>query len=238
MSRKRGRIVLVGVIGLDIKRSDFYEKELSFQVSCSYGPGRQSSTSYEEGGIDYPLPCADRETKNAKPDEKRNFEPFCMPLSITGRATSSISTRVDLACSYALIKQVDTCSWASSRSSSPHPTRPMKSSAKAVPEEDAFTAWTSNGPISTKRTLLPSVLLTALGATSYEEGGNDYPLPYVRWTGLKPSCRPLSMERRSTITERVSFENYAEIYDNIGKGKQHRLLAGLRWTGRTPGRSA
>ena len=40
MSRKRGRIVLVGVIGLNISRADFFEKELSFQVSCSYGPGR------------------------------------------------------------------------------------------------------------------------------------------------------------------------------------------------------
>ena len=40
MSRKRGRIVLVGVTGLTLNRSDFYEKELTFQVSCSYGPGR------------------------------------------------------------------------------------------------------------------------------------------------------------------------------------------------------
>ena len=40
MSRKRGRIVLVGVTGLELARSDFYEKELTFQVSCSYGPGR------------------------------------------------------------------------------------------------------------------------------------------------------------------------------------------------------
>ena len=40
MSRKRGRIVLVGVIGLNISRADFYEKELTFQVSCSYGPGQ------------------------------------------------------------------------------------------------------------------------------------------------------------------------------------------------------
>ena len=39
MSRKRGRIILVGVIGLNISRAEFYEKELSFQVSCSYGPG-------------------------------------------------------------------------------------------------------------------------------------------------------------------------------------------------------
>jgi len=51
--RKRGRIVLVGVVGLDLKRSDFYEKELTFQVSCSYGPGRYDET-YEQAGHDYP----------------------------------------------------------------------------------------------------------------------------------------------------------------------------------------
>ena len=73
MSRKRGRIVLVGVIGLDLKRSDFYEKELSFQVSCSYGPGRYD-TSYEEGGNDYPLPYV-------RWTEKRNFEAVLNALS-------------------------------------------------------------------------------------------------------------------------------------------------------------
>jgi len=51
MSRKRGRIVLVGVVGLDISRADFYEKELSFQVSCSYGPGRYDE-EYEVKGKD------------------------------------------------------------------------------------------------------------------------------------------------------------------------------------------
>jgi len=55
MCRKRGRIVLVGVSGLSLKREDFYQKELSFQVSCSYGPGRYDA-SHEEGGVDYPLP--------------------------------------------------------------------------------------------------------------------------------------------------------------------------------------
>lgn len=54
MCRKRGRIVLVGVSGLELSRSEFYEKELTFQVSCSYGPGRYDS-SYEEGGQDYPI---------------------------------------------------------------------------------------------------------------------------------------------------------------------------------------
>jgi predicted dehydrogenase len=66
MSRKRGRIVLVGVIGLDIQRADFYEKELSFQVSCSYGPGRYDE-DYEQKGIDYPIGFV-------RWTEKRNFE--------------------------------------------------------------------------------------------------------------------------------------------------------------------
>ena len=54
MSRKRGRIILVGVTGLELKRADFYEKELTFQVSCSYGPGRYDPM-YEDRGQDYPI---------------------------------------------------------------------------------------------------------------------------------------------------------------------------------------
>jgi len=54
MCRKRGRVVLVGVIGLDLSRDDFYKKEISFQVSCSYGPGRYE-TNYENKGLDYPI---------------------------------------------------------------------------------------------------------------------------------------------------------------------------------------
>jgi predicted dehydrogenase len=66
MCRKRGKIVLVGVIPLNVKRADFYEKELSFQVSCSYGPGRYDP-AYEQSGIDYPLPFV-------RWTEQRNFE--------------------------------------------------------------------------------------------------------------------------------------------------------------------
>jgi predicted dehydrogenase len=66
MSRKRGRIVLVGVVGLELSRTDFYEKELTFQVSCSYGPGRYDP-AYEEGGQDYPIGFV-------RWTEQRNFE--------------------------------------------------------------------------------------------------------------------------------------------------------------------
>ena len=54
MCRKRGRIVLVGVTGLELSRDDFFKKEITFQVSCSYGPGRYDP-NYEEKGQDYPV---------------------------------------------------------------------------------------------------------------------------------------------------------------------------------------
>ena len=58
--------MLVGVAGLSLSRADFYEKELSFQVSCSYGPGRYDP-AYEEGGHDYPFAFV-------RWTEQRNFE--------------------------------------------------------------------------------------------------------------------------------------------------------------------
>ena len=66
VSRLRGRIVLVGVTGMEIKRELFYKKELSFQVSCSYGPGRYDP-NYEKLGQDYPIGFV-------RWTEKRNFE--------------------------------------------------------------------------------------------------------------------------------------------------------------------
>lgn len=66
MCRKRGRIVLVGVTGLELSREDFFKKELTFQVSASYGPGRYDP-NYEEKGQDYPVGFV-------RWTEQRNFE--------------------------------------------------------------------------------------------------------------------------------------------------------------------
>lgn len=73
MSRKRGRIVLVGVIGLELSRAEFFDKELTFQVSCSYGPGRYDD-NYEQKGQDYPLAFV-------RWTEKRNFETILNAIS-------------------------------------------------------------------------------------------------------------------------------------------------------------
>lgn len=74
MCRKRGRIIAIGVTGLNIPRELFYKKELSFQVSCSYGPGRYDRF-YEEKGIDYPF-------SYVRWTAKRNFEAFLDMLSM------------------------------------------------------------------------------------------------------------------------------------------------------------
>ncbi len=82
MSRKRGRIVLVGVAGLNLSRADFYEKELSFQVSCSYGPGRYDP-SYEERGNDYPIGFV-------RWTEQRNFEAVLDAMARGSLSTASL----------------------------------------------------------------------------------------------------------------------------------------------------
>jgi predicted dehydrogenase/threonine dehydrogenase-like Zn-dependent dehydrogenase len=66
MCRQRGRIVLIGVTGLELNRADFYKKEISFQVSCSYGPGRYDEV-YEDRGVDYPFGLV-------RWTEQRNFQ--------------------------------------------------------------------------------------------------------------------------------------------------------------------
>lgn len=86
MSRKRGRIVLVGVIGMNMRRDDFYKKELTFQVSCSYGAGRYDE-EYEQKGHDYPLPYV-------RWTEKRNFQAILNAISNGGLDVKSLITEV------------------------------------------------------------------------------------------------------------------------------------------------
>lgn len=89
MSRKRGRIIMVGVTGMELSRADFYEKELTFQVSCSYGPGRYDPR-YEAQGQDYPYGFV-------RWTEQRNFEAV-LDLMAAGRidVTPLISRRMDI----------------------------------------------------------------------------------------------------------------------------------------------
>lgn len=86
MSRKRGRIILVGVIGLNMRRDDLYKKELTFQVSCSYGAGRYDE-DYENKGHDYPFAYV-------RWTEKRNFLAILGAISNGGLNVKPLITEI------------------------------------------------------------------------------------------------------------------------------------------------
>ncbi len=68
VSRMRGRVVFLGMVGMDIPRNEYYKKELDLRLSMAYGPGRYDP-EYEEKGIDYPYDLV-------RWTEQRNFETF------------------------------------------------------------------------------------------------------------------------------------------------------------------
>lgn len=84
IARKRGTVVVVGAVGLELPRQPYYEKELEFRISCSYGPGRYDP-EYEEKGRDYPI-------AHARWTENRNLRAFVQQLSEGGVDTKPLLT--------------------------------------------------------------------------------------------------------------------------------------------------
>src|SRR5665647_3890953 len=82
ITRERGKVVIVGLVGMDIPREEYYNKEIELRVSRSYGPGRYDR-SYEEFGRDYPAPYV-RWTEN------RNMQAFLDLLSMKKISMESI----------------------------------------------------------------------------------------------------------------------------------------------------
>nr|WP_246781470.1 bi-domain-containing oxidoreductase [Rhodoblastus sphagnicola] len=78
ISRQKGRIVVVGLVGMTIDREPFYKRELDLKLSMSYGPGRHDP-DYEQGGHDYPL-------SYVRWTEQRNMEAF-LALVAEGKVT-------------------------------------------------------------------------------------------------------------------------------------------------------
>jgi predicted dehydrogenase len=90
MCRDRGRVVVIGAVGMNVPRPPFYGKELDLRLSRSYGPGRYD-TEYEQRGLDYPIGYV-------RWTEQRNMRAF-LELVAAGRVdvTSMISRRVPIA---------------------------------------------------------------------------------------------------------------------------------------------
>jgi polar amino acid transport system substrate-binding protein len=86
LARKKGRVVVVGAVNMNLPRSPFYEKELDITISCSYGPGRYDP-KYEDEGIDYPYPFV-RWTEN------RNMEAVVELIGSGKLDTKSLTTHI------------------------------------------------------------------------------------------------------------------------------------------------
>lgn len=84
MARRKGRVVLVGVVGPEYDRAEMYRKELDFVISTSYGPGRYDD-DYEERGIDYPYGYV-------RWTEQRNMEAY---LDLVARGSVDPETLID-----------------------------------------------------------------------------------------------------------------------------------------------
>jgi predicted dehydrogenase/threonine dehydrogenase-like Zn-dependent dehydrogenase len=157
MSRKRGRIILVGVVGLDLSRADFYEKELTFQVSCSYGPGRYDE-NYEQKGIDYPL-------SYVRWSEKRNFETVLKSISNSSLQVKELITDlVDLDDFNKIYGSISSSkSIASILKYSSHntlsPAKTIKLNSNSFVESKGIIGIIGSGNF-TKMTLLPSIYKT------------------------------------------------------------------------------
>jgi polar amino acid transport system substrate-binding protein len=83
LARDRARIVVVGLVGMDVPRQSFYAKELELRLSRSYGPGRYDP-DYEEKGSDYPIGYV-------RWTEKRNMEAF-IHLVAEGKVNTGLLT--------------------------------------------------------------------------------------------------------------------------------------------------
>lgn len=85
-ARKKSKVVVVGAVGMNLQRSPFYEKELDFRISCSYGPGRYDP-EYEERGHDYPIGYV-------RWTEKRNMQAALELMSVGRLDVHSLNTHI------------------------------------------------------------------------------------------------------------------------------------------------
>jgi polar amino acid transport system substrate-binding protein len=202
--RKRGTVVVVGAVGMNLPRSPFYEKEVEFRISCSYGPGRYD-TFYEEHGHDYPAAFV-RWTEN------RNMQAF---LDLV--ATERINVRAMTTHRFPFERADEAYTLITDKS----PTRKAYSGivleySRPVEERRAYSSLTS-------KTLQPAskLVLGVIGAGNFAQTNL---LPYFkafadtssRDVALRVVCTQTPVKAKS-VQERFGFANVEASSDAVFK---------------------
>lgn len=155
--RIKGKIILVGVIQLNIERSAFYQKEIQFQVSCSYGPGRYDD-NYEQKGIDYPIGYA-------RWTAKRNFETVLSCLADEKINTNFLITKQiafeDAISAYNTISDKQNIATLLAYKANPNTTNKITTSQTSAASSKIIIAIIGAGNF-TKLTLLPALSKAAI----------------------------------------------------------------------------
>ncbi|MGL6223938.1 MAG: bi-domain-containing oxidoreductase [Steroidobacteraceae bacterium] len=221
MSRKRGRIVLLGVTGLELSRADFYEKELSFQVSCSYGPGRYDP-GYEDRGNDYPLGYV-------RWTEQRNFEAVLQSIA-AGQldATALITNRFDIAeapAAYATLGDDRSAlgivlTYPASPDVAPARAVVLRSEAVAVPGRVVVGAIGAGNYAS--RVLLPALAAAGMSLDTLVTTGSAQTLPVAK----KLNFRQVATEVAAALVSDVNLVVIATRHDSHAGLAARALRAG------------
>ena len=179
MCRRKGRVVLVGDVGLHLNRADFYEKEIDFFISTSYGPGRYDSI-YEEKGLEYPVSYV-RWTENRNLQEVLNL-----------MAAKKLHV-MDMVSKIYPVEEADTA-YESLKTASPKPLMVLLSYSGEVEEDDAVVAVGDHPSVEGK------IRLAVIGAGGFAKGMH---LPNIKQLGELYHLRAV-MSRTGTNAEAVA----------------------------------
>jgi len=196
VSRKKGRVIIVGAVGMELERGLMYQKELDFLISTSYGPGRYDS-KYERDGIDYPLGYV-RWTEN------RNMQSFLdLIASDKVNLTNLIQNEFaieDAPKAYALVKEKSPLGVALSYSDDLSKTEKIKRKTILIPEKSAK----------------DMLKVAVIGAGSFAKSKHIPNLTKIPKTSLEAIIDKMPANARNTARQykaRMSGTDYTELFD-------------------------
>ena len=179
MCRRKGRVVLVGDVGLNLNREDFYAKEIDFFISTSYGPGRYDSL-YEEKGLEYPVSYV-RWTEN------RNLQEVLHLI-----AAKKLHV-MDMVSKIYPVEEADRA-YETLKTASPKPLMVLLSYSGEVQEDDTVVAVGNHASVAGK------IRLAVIGAGGFAKGMH---LPNIKQLGDLYHLRAV-MSRTGTNAEAVA----------------------------------